>query len=408
VHDLVDAGGGEPVVTLSSRRERIEQLAALLDGTAAEDEVRGDVRRLATLAGTVTTQIELPRLDEAERDRIRTRVMAAVHTDLQEAEAARTGTARAPRSARAALATGVASVLIGTGGVAVAAQEALPGDALYGIKQATESVRIAAAGDLTEHGRLELRLATERLDEVTAAVARGGVSDQALIETLQRMDERSRSGAQTLVRVADESGEAELLEEVATFTESQARGIVDVFDDLPVQVRPHAEDSLATLRAIRDELLAPRLGTDVASAELAGAIEALLRSSPLPPAPVVVETPSSTDGRTEAPADPSTPATGSSDGTVGDAPLTDLPVDQPTTAGTPDRSVVPRLPGPLEDVGRTVDETVGGVIDGTGRLVEDTTDTVEDVVDGVGNSVGEAVDGAIGGIGGLGGSSSGS
>jgi hypothetical protein len=104
------------VVTLSSRRERIDQLADLLDGTLADDDARRDVRRLATLASTVTAEIELPRLEATERDRIRERVMAAVHTDLHEAEAARTGTARAPRRARAAVATGVASVLIGTGG----------------------------------------------------------------------------------------------------------------------------------------------------------------------------------------------------------------------------------------------------------------------------------------------------
>lgn len=395
------------MVTLSSRRERIDQLADLLDGTLADDDARRDVRRLATLASTVTTEVERPQLDEAERDRIRTRVMAAVHTDLQEAEATRLAPSRTARTARTAVATGVASVLIGTGGVAVAAQDALPGDALYGIKQATESVRMAAAGDLTDQGRLELALATERLEEVTDAVTRGGVRNQDLIDTLQRMDERSLSGAETLVRVAERSGEPELIHEVARFTEQQASGIVDVFGDLPIEVRPHAEDSLATLRAIREQLVAPALGQhdDVTSAELAGAIESLLRSSPLPPGPAFAEpaspddtaADSTTDGVTS---EGSTPTTPSGD----DAPQLPLPGDTVTSTDD-DRTVVPRLPGPLDEVGKAVDDTVGGVVDGTGKLVEDTVKeldgVVDDVVDGTVDVVDGLLNGALGTVGGL-------
>jgi hypothetical protein len=385
------------MVTLHSRRERVEQLADLLDGARTEDEVRSDVRRLAALATTIQDEVELPVLDAAARDRIRTVVMAGVHTDLQEAEAARTAPAR-PRTARRAVATGVASVLIGTGGVAVAAQEALPGDALYGIKQATESLRLAAAGDHTEQGRLELALATERLEEVTAAVTRGGVRDQDLIDTLARMDERSRSGAEILVHVAVRDGEPALLEEVATFTERQARGIVDGFDQLPIQVRPHAEDSLATLRAIRDQLLAPALGGAVGTAEFAG-IEAILRSAPLPPA---APDTSGSEGSSGSSSTAPTTGTDPLPADVGDAPVPSLPVPSaPTGDGSGDRTGVPRLPGALDDVGRTVDETVGDVVDGTGRLLEDPLETVDDALDGVGGTVGDVVDGASDAVDGL-------
>jgi hypothetical protein len=44
----------------------------------------------------------------------------------------------ARRPVRAALATGLASTMIAATGVTVAAQEALPGDALYGLKKGTE------------------------------------------------------------------------------------------------------------------------------------------------------------------------------------------------------------------------------------------------------------------------------
>ncbi|WP_157041568.1 DUF5667 domain-containing protein [Nitriliruptor alkaliphilus] len=387
-------------MTLSSRRERIDQLADLLDGTLADDEARSDVRRLATLASTVTTEVERPQLDEAERDRIRTRVMAAVHTDLQEAESTRLAPSRTTRSARTAVATGVASVLIGTGGVAVAAQDALPGDALYGIKQATESVRMAAAGDLTDQGRLELALATERLEEVTDSVARGGVRNQDLIDTLRRMDERSWSGAQTLVRVAERSGEPDLIHEVARFTERQASGIVDVFGDLPIEVRPHAEDSLATLRAIREQLVAPALGQhdDIASAELAAAIESLLRSSPLPPGPGFSEPTSTGDGSSTTDGATSEGST-STTPSLGGEPLP-LPGDTVTSTDD-DPTLVPGLTGPLDEVGEAVDDTLGEIVDGTDDLVEDTVEELDDLVDDTVEVVDGLLNGALGTVGGL-------
>lgn len=364
------------MVTLNGRRERIEQLAALLDGTLPEDEARPDVRRLASLAGTVTTEIRPPRLDEAERDRIRTRVMAGVHTDLQAASAP--APVRSARSRRTAVATGLASVVIGASGVAAAAQEALPGDTLYGIKQATESVRIAAAGDLTEHGRLELALAAERLEEVTDAVERGGVRDQDLIDTLRRMDERSVSGARTLVQVAERSGEPELLEEVARFTEQQASGIVEVMPELPIPVRPHAEDSLATLRAIRTELLAPVVGSgDVASAEFAAAVDAMLRSSPLPTPDRGVEG-STSDPTGRADADGSGTATPAPDATT-DVELPGTDTTDTTTGGG----------GLVDEVAEDLEDAVEEVVDGGGQLIEDTTGAIEDTVDEVGDTVDE-------------------
>lgn len=385
------------MVTLNGRRERIDQLADLLDGTRDEDEVRGDVRRLATLAGTVQREIELPALDAASRERIRTVVMAGVHTDLQEQDAVRTGRTRAPRSARTVVATGVASVLIGTGGVAVAAQEALPGDALYGIKQATESVRMATAGDATEQGRLHLALATERLEEVEHAVARGGVRHEALIDTFTRMDSRSLRGAEALIAAAEEDGDTALLAEVARFTERQAGGIVDVFDDLPIQVRPHAEDSLATLRHIRAQMLAPAFGADVTAAELSG-VEAQLRSSSLPPRPAEAAT-------EERERDAEDESSRSDEGTTLEVPRpsggsTELPVPEPggTVPGDRDRELVPRLPGGLDDVGDAVDDTVGEVVDGTGELLDDATDAVDESVDGAVEGTLDTVDDVVDGV----------
>lgn len=400
-------------MALNRRREQAEQLAALLDGTVPADQASGDLRELATLAVSVTANVARPQLDLATRDAIRERVLAEVHADLHAAR----DTVHAPAPARArrrmAVTAGVASVVIGAAGVGVAAQHALPGDTLYNVKQATESARVAAAGDLTEQGRLELALAAERLEELHAAVERGGVRDDALIDTLARMDARSRDGAVTLVRVAERTGDAALLDEVVVFTQTQTAGLVEVYDRLPVTVRPYAEDSLAVLRAIRIQLLAPVLNDETfTNAAHATDLDRLLRSDPLP---------AEVGGRGEDTTTTTTTRTPGPSGDAGDGervgddgPLPSTP-QLPGTGGGEGRGVVPRLPGPLDDVGRTVDETVGGVLDGAddlvgngGRRVGDVVDDVGDTVGGVGDTVGDVVDDAgdllddtVGGVGGL-------
>jgi hypothetical protein len=385
---------------LNRHRERAEQLAQLLEGALAPDDAAADLRGLATLAGSVTDQVARPTLDDDTRERMRARILAEVRTDLL-AEADTT-TVRARRRGAVALATGLVSVVVGAAGVAVAAQGALPGDALYDVKQATESVRVAAAGDLAAQGRLELTLAEERLAEVVAAVDRGDVRDEVLIDTLARMDVRSRDGAATLVQVAEREADAALLDEVAAFTERQATGLVEVFGDLPVTVRPHAEDSLALVRAIRTQLLEPVLGGDGStSAAQVGEIEQLLRSATLPPGPAESEAETGDESR----------GGGETDTTTTTTPTrpADAAPESPSPAGgstrpdageleTPreDRDRVPPLPDPVDDVGDAVDDTIDGVLDGADEVVEDTRRGVDEVVDGAGDTVDDAVDGVDG------------
>lgn len=59
------------------------------------------------------------------------------------------------------------------GGSAAAAQGSLPGDALYGVKQATEEVRLAAARSDADKAELHLAFAERRASEATELAQRG-------------------------------------------------------------------------------------------------------------------------------------------------------------------------------------------------------------------------------------------
>lgn len=391
------------MITTRANRDRIEQLAAALDGRTSPADAPAEVRHLVAAAARIRTEVETPRMDAAAHGRVRDRVLAEIHLGAAEAEAPARGPARSPR---AVLATGLASALVAAGGVTVAAQEALPGDALYGVKKATESVRTAVASDPVEMSRLELQLAAERLDEVIAATERGDARPSLMIDTLREMDARSIAGVEGLVRVAEIHDDAALLDEAATFTTTQFTALATVFRDLPVVVRPHAEDSLAVLRALRLERVDPALEacpdcrtalpaaatTDDATAPL---IAPLPGDATVATAPERAEQPASPtpSGGSTAPAD-RTPTTDLAEAEDDAERLLDGVRTRRSTDGT---GLVPPLPGPLDDVGTALDDTVGSVLDGAGSLLDGTTGLVDDTVGGLG----DAVEGTVDGLGGL-------
>lgn len=386
----------------TARRERIETLARVLDGDLDAGEVGREIRSLATLAGHVHDEADEIVMSAEARDAVRDRLLAELLHPTPEPTPTRTRVAR-PR--RTVVATGVASVLIGATGVTVAAQEALPDDALYGIKRATESVRLAMAGDTLQTGRVELALARERLEEATAGADR--LRPETLVATLGEMDTRSLAGAEALVSVAVHHDQPEHLAAVLAFTEEQAAGLIALADDLPVVVRPHVEDSLSTLRRIQVELLAPALeACDCADVVAAGTADCLVCgledlgsrvvSSPLPrPAPEE-RAPAEADETPEpADVDLPDPADQRVEGEPGEEPAVIADPPPSNGGGNGDtRTEAPDLRQPstgvgrvVDEVGETVGETVDRVGDTVGRIAEDTTGTVGRIVEDTGRGV---------------------
>ena len=383
----------------SRNRRAAEELDALLDGRLRADEASSEVRRLANLASTVVEEQPGPVATLSDdrrllmRDRLLDDIAALGSPEPETAPAAGT---RARRPVRAALATGLASTMIAATGVTVAAQEALPGDALYGLKKGTETVRMNLASDATQAARLELRFAEERLEEITLGASR--MPAPAQIESLAEMDQRSLAGAQQLVLAAEQESQEELLAEVDAFLERQSSGLVEVFARLPIEARPHAEDSLALLRQIRTDLLLPALEACdcldiVPASHLDSDVAPRATSDPLPPEPRTESTQDTTSDSTS-----STQQERSEDGeSGGDLPTGDVTTDGDTGDSTSLlRDTVERTTDGVSDavdettdaVGDTVDETTDGVSD----TLDKTTDTVDDLLgsttDTLGNILG--------------------
>jgi hypothetical protein len=125
----------------------------------------------ATEAGDTPVLAE-PDLSRAVRPRRRRR-----HA-LPSRPAARPGT---PSLARRVVTVGMAAalaVLAIAGGSVFASRDAVPGDALYGIKRAAEAAGGIFAGGEAARGQHDLDLAATRLDEIER-MARDGATDPA-------------------------------------------------------------------------------------------------------------------------------------------------------------------------------------------------------------------------------------
>ncbi|MFN2557951.1 MAG: DUF5667 domain-containing protein [Nitriliruptorales bacterium] len=105
----------------------------------------------------------------------------------------------------AVLVTSVTAALTLTGGVTyAAAQQALPGDALYGLKRATERLALAIEQDPAEDAMLLVRFAQRRLHE---AEARPELSEELVAEAIAQLELAAEvpgvAGSQSLEVIRD-------------------------------------------------------------------------------------------------------------------------------------------------------------------------------------------------------------
>ncbi|SCL14292.1 DUF5667 domain-containing protein [Micromonospora inyonensis] len=153
-------------------------------------------------------------------------------------------TARRAR-ARGAILVGVAVGAVAVSGISAASENAVPGDALYGMKRSTERAQLALASSDLGRGQLFLDFARTRLAE--ASEVRG---DRAAFEAiLDDMDEDTRQGVQLLTSTAVQRTDAAGLDAVDTFVTGQRRAVAALLDGASRAERDRTRRSLTLLDA---------------------------------------------------------------------------------------------------------------------------------------------------------------
>ena len=147
--------------------------------------------------------------------------------------------------ARGAILVGVAAGAIALSGISAASENALPGDALYGMKRSTERAQLALASSDISRGQLFLDFARTRLDE--AASVRG---DQlGFSAVLDDMDADTRQGVRLLTSVAAQRSDPAALDAVDTFLAGQRRVVSGLLDRPDHADRDRTRRSLSLLDA---------------------------------------------------------------------------------------------------------------------------------------------------------------
>lgn len=124
---------------------------------------------------------------------------------------------------RAYTAAAVGSLVLGSAGIAAAAQSALPGSPLYGVKRGVENLELSFATNDTARGHDLLDQARTRLSEVQQLSKSSDASNTTLIQkTLQAFSTSAAEGTNLLFVSFQRNGNARDLAEIQRFATTSA------------------------------------------------------------------------------------------------------------------------------------------------------------------------------------------
>lgn len=230
-------------------RRRAEEFAALVDGRTLRTPSR-DAALLALVEDLRTTSGPDPRPEYVAS--LRARLMAEADAAL----AAGTDTrlllpTRTRRDRRVAVAAGAMALVGATSSVAIAAQDALPGDALYPVKRALESAETSLQADTTQRAEKMLSNAYGRLAEASAlARMENAASLAALPETLDDFTVQADQGADLALAEYAETGDEAVVEGLQDFVANSMDALVALEDQVPVSARDSLDEAARVLADI--------------------------------------------------------------------------------------------------------------------------------------------------------------
>ena len=239
-------------MTAFTARRRAEEFDSLVEGTSTgRDDARyADFLDIVAQLRSAPEPVARP---EFVGD-LRERLMLAAATELAPADddARLTLPARRPaRERRIAIGVGALALVGATTSVAMAAQSALPGEALYPVKRAIENAQTGFSTDEADKGSRLLANASGRLEEVTELSEKGDLADNvAIASTLNTFTEQTTAASDLLLADYDATGNEASIDELRTFTADSMTRLTKLEETVPVEARDeliHAARVLAQI-----------------------------------------------------------------------------------------------------------------------------------------------------------------
>lgn len=244
------------MITLTSSRRRADEFAAALDAPAARPtkpelvELVDVVDALRTHAADAeATLTPRPEFTAQLRERL---LAEAAESWVYDPTAARlelptrAGSRRERRLVVAATALVMAG---GTAGMAAAAQQALPGEALYPIKRGLEAARADLTSDDATKGRTLLQQADGRLEEVRTLLGETA-TDPAVASALSTFRDQSEAGSDLLIDAYATSGDEADVSDVRGFALNSLSELESLASLAPADLRDDLDAAVTALQDI--------------------------------------------------------------------------------------------------------------------------------------------------------------
>ena len=385
-----------------SARRRADEFEALLSPSHDTPLGERDAARFAALLDVVSDLRALPEVAPRPEfvSSLRERLMAEADTVLVRQPAAPSRLAMPvttrTRDRRVATLLGGAALVGATATMAVAAQTALPGESLYGVKRGIESAQVRLAGDDAARGRTLLAQAETRLDELEQIAAGDGGTDKLAPDTLDAFTDQSGDGVRSLLRAYEGGGSEQDVQDARDFTVRSMERLDALQPQLPASAR---DELLAAGRTLTDLDMEISTACLTCSGGITTTPDFLLSS-----APQDLLTGLDSDEQTlEAAPVSGQDLTGITVPEVLQSPGAGLPGSPSTTPTLAPETVLPDLTGqgptkqdPTKDPTKPVKEVTQGVTDATSDLANQLDGVTGGALGGLTTGADDATGGLIG------------
>lgn len=231
-------------------QRRAERFDALLSGDPTETESRD-----ADLVALVSAMRDLPPVEARPefvaslRERLvaQAATMPAPERSAVEHLSLQRSTVR--RERRIATALGGLAIASATTSMAVASQDALPGETLYPIKRALESVQSSLQSDDSDRAATLLDHAAQRLVEARELSA-GGADGEVVAESLDRFSSQANEGADLTIGDYRETRDEDGVVRLHAFAATALEDLEALSDTVPESARASLVGAVNTVRSI--------------------------------------------------------------------------------------------------------------------------------------------------------------
>ena len=222
-----------------SARRRAEEFDALVESSTGHDLSDARYAEFLEIVGALR---DVPAAQARPEfvSSLREQLMLAARTELVPSQEARLTlpVRRRPRDRRIAAAVGGFAIVGATTSMAMAAQSALPGDALYPLKRAIENVEAGISVSEGQKGATLLANASGRLDEITALSRAGRLEDTtAIAETLNTFTDQAAAASDLLLSDYQSTGDESSISELREFTALSMETLAELEALVPADAR---------------------------------------------------------------------------------------------------------------------------------------------------------------------------